>query len=209
MPLIVPKVRITECRELGICAELKSDDKALLKWIEDQPVMMSRHKLADKQGYLALILGGKDNRHAHVELTAESNFRRAPEPKFKTAEIIKAFDRLLGQEVDATLWGIYFIKKQKTPAIISSTFVQASDNGVTLKLSGATISVQGAPISKIEWRLTDDNDTVRIRLSVSKELKITESYIVDAQQLIESAFEAIVVKGGSNGGPHQQITKQA
>ena len=202
MAMILPQFKHQACKELSICAELVSDDKALLQWVEDQPFMLARYKTKSSASYAALILGGYDPKHVHIDLSSPEMLRTEKPVKTtcKISDIKNALEHLAGQRVHARIRGEFWVPGSDLPVIIRSMIVKTTEGGVTLKMVGGEISVEGTPISKIEWSILDSDNLVAIRLMEKKDMQLDENYLADSLRVLEAGFEALVLKRKSEVG---------
>ncbi len=196
MAVKLPDFKGSFCKAMTVCAELKSDDKSLLKWIEAQPLMISRYKAADGPAYVILILGGLQSKHVHIDVIRNEVFkdRHAPKSVGKMADIQKAAAHLIGHEIDAVLRGEFWVAFADLPLIISAAHITAVEGDVSLKTVGGSLVVQGAPISGIDWSMRDADGKVRIVLTSRKKLTISESYVMDSLELLETSFQAFILE---------------
>src|SRR5207244_2599948 len=105
MPITLPDFTNPACRILTICAELVTDEKSLLKWVEDQPLMIAKRKTGKPPDYVLLVLGGPEPKHVHIDLVTKNAFgdRKPPKKLSNLTEVKKALEHLVGQKVNARI----------------------------------------------------------------------------------------------------------
>lgn len=199
MALVIPPFRIGACVQLNVCAELVKADasKEVLEWLEAQPFMLAHHRIGDKAGFVVLILGGSDANHVHVDLVTEDacKDREIPDATCKLSVIKKAWEHLSGKSVKARIVGRYLIDVTESPFFIRAVTFQVTKGNVKLKVTGGKVSVEGAPISKIEWSKDEEDNLVTVGLSAHKTLIVGDSYLQDSIGIVDSAFESLIQKG--------------
>jgi hypothetical protein len=182
-------------RSLMACGDIATEDKGLLKWMEEQPLIITRYKTPEGTYFMRVILGGSHPNHYHVDVVVEDVFQGTPpKPTHKLTEARKAMDRVAGMESDTLFSGRFRVATSELPPIIRSTIVQSVEGDVAIKTVGGKLAVSGAPIHLIEWGIRERSDSAFVDLDARKKTTISETYLTGAVDLVDSAFGVFVVR---------------
>lgn len=196
MPLRLPNLNSTGCINLTACGEIVTKDKRLLDWLKSQdekPFRVAKVKIGDGAAFVRVAFGGYSKRHFHLEITPVHYFDRPHLPKSNAsiAEIRSLVEKVAGEKVRLDVEGEYLVKKQDLPPMIRSTIFESKGDGVSLRMTGGTIAVDGGPIYRIKWSIGKKHDTL-VSLEAIVKAVVTDSYLEDAFSLMNDAFKAFV-----------------
>ena len=69
---------------------------------------------------------------------------------------------------------------------------------VSMKLTGCTFSVTGAPIQRINWSLERDGKGIEIRLRSTLKATVSENYLVELFRLLSESLQVFVLGNEKN-----------
>ena len=211
MAIRLPTFKDTACRYLIVCSELRTDDEDLRKWLKEQETMIAHYTNQGETVLVQAYFGGTSDRHMHIDVATSEYFggQGLPAPTHQWDEVQAAIDKFMGLEAKAGFDGYYWITADRLPPLITSTIIETLADGVGIKTVGGRLAVHGAPISRLDWTLLEGKGEARIRLEADKEVKIQESYLVDALDLLTAAFRVFVLGKESHGpSPRKPREKQ-
>jgi hypothetical protein len=200
MPITLPDLKNTHCVSLTACGEIKTANRALLKWLKNE----KKSSVADldktkRDTYVTLGLGEYTGKHFHVDVTKESY---DPRPKRKASksldvnQIQKKLEKLIGKEVIVDLKGMFEIEISELPegGIIKSLFFQTQLGDIAIKMKGAKLSIKGTPVNEITWQIKPDSKKIGVYLEAENmKITVSENYLTNALVLLENAFKIFVL----------------
>ena len=137
--------------------------------------------------------------HLHVDCALGRMFTRGDRPKVtrKKAEVLKPIVELLGAEIDVAITGHFEVPLLDLPerGIVRSMSTDLKAAKVSMKLTGAVISMSGAPISEVQWRLTGEKaNTVLVTLEGQRTVPLDEEYLSESWKWIYEQFSLFMLK---------------
>ncbi|HUT14175.1 MAG TPA: hypothetical protein VMY42_27060 [Thermoguttaceae bacterium] len=193
MALRLPKFENTKCCFLTACGQVVTEDKDFLQWLAKQDPLEARYRAAGRSAYVRVYFGRGLGRHIHIDVAAREHFLGSPPtPKNKISEIRQAMKKVEGHEVNVKIVGLYRLSQTDLPEIVRSTLVETQVGEVSLKTTGVTLAVDGAPIHELRWWVPGDGGDARIQLKAEITRKIDDSYLEHCCELLESVFNVFV-----------------
>jgi len=185
------------------CGRVATDDDAILEWLSLQETLEARYQRSGCTGYVHVMFRGEKGAHLHIDVASQDFFlkhrpgrARRPRPTHKIAEVREAFDRLAGHDITVGTMGVYFISQNKLPPFVQSTIGKTTTvRDVSIKTTGGTLSVAGAPIDTIRWWLGEGEDGVRVQLEAERTATLDDGYLEKCLDILDSAFGAFVLQG--------------
>jgi hypothetical protein len=201
MPITLPDLKNTRCISLTACGEIKTTDRALLKWLKSQKKTVFADLNKSKgDTCVTLGLGEYTGKHFHVDVSSSSE-KSAFASRLKINQIQEKLEKLIGKEVLVDFKGMFEIEITELPegGIIKSLFFQTQFGDVAVKMKGAKLSIKGTPVNDITWQVKPDGKKVGIYLE-AENLKtiVTENYLNTALLMLESVFKVFVLGKISN-----------
>ena len=200
MIIRLPSFSATECRFLSACGQVATDQSKVLKWLRGQKTLEAKYRRSGCTSYVRVMFGGETGGHLHVDAAARGYFlknrRSCPRPTHKVAEVREALGRVAGYDISSRIVGAYFVDQKKLPPFVQSTIAETTSvRDVSIKTTGGTLSVTGAPINSIRWWLREDQDDAFVQLEAEKTFALDEGYLEECLDVLDSAFEAFVLQG--------------
>ena len=203
MPIILPDIESANMHFIKDLPVIFQDRKPKAgRRAEVGKGFVAPYKNANGSGYVRLILGGHANNHVHIDIATKEFFRDEQKPQ-STGSIKRFFeilDRFMGHEVDVGLIGIFEIDPVDLPpnGIIRSMIVEQKTGDVGIKMSGARLSVTGAPIRQISWSERPNKKFyVTLTAQIAK-VKLSDDYLVEALKKLQKALNVFVYGRTSN-----------
>jgi hypothetical protein len=184
------------------CGELPSADKGILKWMKEEKDKTSRIKTSRGTGFTRFILGGREGNHVHFDVVSPeiATKKLKEESKSTLGDIQKSMGRLWGKEIEANLKGGFQANLRELPesGIIRSLLFNTKMGNVAIKLAGATLSIEGAPVQRISWGAASKGN---IHITLEAELiktALSENYLIEAADVLQRAFDIFVLGKAKN-----------
>lgn len=134
--------------------------------------------------------------YLHLDVATRTYFDGGkPKPSHTWNQIQIALDRFLGQKIQLRCAGIFSLPFDRLPESnpIKALSVESSTSKMSMKLTGGTFSVTGAPIERITWSRTDNEKNIELWLRSIFDATINEAYLVDAFKLLNETVEVFVL----------------
>ncbi len=173
MSLILPDFKGRKCLELACCGFLPPEKAG--KPREDvqakKTSMTARYTKSGREIYMRLFLpfpwekspGGRI--HVHLVLAPKEWFtKKPPKVNCKPEDIFAVISPFVAEKIDVHLTGKFRVPTAELPSFIRSTSVETVVNGIQVRLTGGTLSVDGLPIRSITWELARGSDLRPSRL---------------------------------------------
>jgi hypothetical protein len=199
MPITLPDLKNTHCVSLTACGEIKTTDRALIKWLKSE----KRSSIADldvssNDTYITVGLGEYTGKHFHLDVTKESfePKKSVSASRLKIEQVQKKLEKLIGREVLVDLKGMFEIEINELPegGIIKSLFFQTQLGDVGIKLKGAKLSIKGAPVNEITWQAKSDGKKIGVYLEAENlKFTVSESYLINALATLENTLKVFVL----------------
>ncbi len=203
MTIAMPKLAAAHASSLMVCGIAVSTNDEFAKVIDSHKKRWAYYNAASDDGVFYLRLGldkSPKGFHLHVDVETEESFggEKPPEP----SKNVRSFDELLsvfaGERLRTIISASFTCPMSETPGIIKITQkISANKDGVTLKMTSGTFSVEGSPIGKIAWSVKPE--TVRIEMSSRMELTVSDNYLQEALDFISKYYSAFIAKGVPDG----------
>jgi hypothetical protein len=185
---------------LTACGMLHTKQKSLHKWAEQHSKQWYRYSLRTKGSplyYRVSLDPSKDRIHVHIEVVTKEVFKKASLPK-ASSDVIDS-DALMnpfaGQEIEVNIGADMLVDPQRLPPIILMTNrMSATKDGVSMKMTGGHLSIEGAPISSIAWSIRKDERRSLIRMEGETKLTISENYLENCRQFVTTFANTFLEK---------------
>jgi hypothetical protein len=190
---------VTAC---GILSTDEQNIKDSVKSLCDQE-MVAEVSVGETQMMLRVFLSFEEESKQHIHLdffkkeSVERGFRNSNET---IDSIFSKIGFIIGQEINVKAFGQFFVRLDEIPneGIIRSTFFEAKLDSLSLNLTAAEITIEGAPVHTLSWMSIGPKDKmVVVSLYSNLILKIKEDYIKSFVDLFEQSFRVFVLGKGS------------
>ncbi|MBI3852394.1 MAG: hypothetical protein HY298_19230 [Verrucomicrobia bacterium] len=207
MPLKLPSFRKSRCQMLTACGEIVDAADFSIERLVKKKTLSASYKAADERASIRIFSGGKKGNHLHIDIATPAFFGgKVPKATHKRSDIDAILNQVIGMKVNVGVRGMFVAPVESLPAdgVIRSLSVQKTSGKVGLKMTGGTVSVEGAPIRKMEWSLIQNGKRVRVAVWADKSQLIHEDYLVDLLKWIESTFDTFVLGKESHAYDKEQ-----
>ncbi len=101
----------------------------------------------------------------------------------------------MGKQVKTDLKAIFEIKLSELPegGIIRALFFKTQTGNVSINVNGADFLITGAPVNSISWQAVPDDKIGVIIDADNVETTISENYLTDTLERLESALNVFVL----------------
>lgn len=199
MPIIFPDFKDRKCLELTFCGYVFASDYT---GTEQPPALTGGSLIAEYKPSSEPILArlvppyprdADGDFHIHVDLARASS--KKAEPNASIGGILEKLEPFLGQKAYLFLRGTFRVSEIHSP-LLRPMLAEYTVGNVQVRLTGGTLKVSGTPIETISWRL-EEGGSARIELETRTDQVLTESYLVEGLDLLESAFKAMFKEKGN------------
>jgi hypothetical protein len=197
MSLRLPALTDKRCLLLAFCGSVVSEGNNPIEELSREKQMTARYTKAGRTVFFRLWVGAEHPRnHVDVAIAPRELFGRGQAPKVthKIEEIQAAVAFLAGRPIQVDARGWFQVPQEELPSLIQSTLIQTEADEVQIRMSGGTLSVRGAPIHTIAWFIPSEGQPAQVTLEARTTMDFTESYLEDGLALIESAFNAFILR---------------
>jgi hypothetical protein len=200
----LPKLS-SRLKRLYACGIVQTEDRAVLEKIErirsETPAGEEYIAPDGNGGYIAFVAGSKpvepNSRHLHVELASCDCYSEPQEPNCSTEQMQRILDSFQGLMIEVDFSAVFWTPIKELPAIglILGCQVESELESMTIKQTSAAFTVTRGPIDQIYWaRIPKRPDLLNIALSVKKTTVFDRDYLTSLEQLMNTAFEFLVLE---------------
>lgn len=198
MPITLPDFKNTHCVSLVACGEIKTTDRALIKWLKKGKRAVADLNKSGAKTYIRVSLGEYTGKHFHVDVTKQSHFPKKyiPASRLPIGQIQKKLEQLIGKEVEVDLRGMFELEINDLPesGLIKSLFFQTQLGDVAIKMKGSKLSIRGAPINEITWQILPDGKKIGVIIETENlKTTVTDNYLISALTTLKNALNVFVL----------------
>lgn len=202
MSFVLPDFTDHKCLEVSCCGFIAREEfpEGLSEVVPAERNMIARYaSLSGQNAYVRLICpfpweleedGGRV--HIHLVVARPEATKKHPKTNCEAPEIVAKLSRFLGMEANVYLKGKFELPGTDLPSVIRLLSVETTVKGLRVRFTGGSLSVQGAPIDTISWKLPEKGGTGTVTLEAKKRLTLEEGYLVKALGILEDTFKAFV-----------------
>jgi hypothetical protein len=206
MSIILPDFGGRECIEASFCGFIPARDYGQEERLPsaDRP-LTAEYKRSGKKVFVRLLLpfpyDEDGDIHIHLDFYAQTQ-KRLLAPNSDVKSILDRLDHFIGKKILLNLEGTFRTSIAALPHFVRPLLHEYSAGDIHVRLTGGTLTVRGAPIQTISWRLTDASATDRVSLTLGSrtEAVLSESYLVDGLDTLERTFKAFVTSKEKQNG---------
>lgn len=134
--------------------------------------------------------------HVHIDYAHRKAFGEdSPNPNVNSKEILDILGEIANQKAYINGIGTYRIPWNSLPenGIIRAARVAIQIGTAALEQTAATFKIKGAPLTEIEWKISDKDDDAEIDLSILSEGVIDDDVLMKSYIGLESAWLKLVM----------------
>jgi hypothetical protein len=202
MTFDLPEIEKANCKSFTACARLAAKEKSLAKVFSAKRPFVAALKRGRSHRFVRLCI--EKSGHLHVDVATPNYFPKDWKPKATHTwpQIETLLGRFVGQEIQVRTEAVFSVPFQKLPesGFLRLLTVETESRKVSMKLTGGTFSVSGAPIQRITWSLEGDGERVEVRLRSNVRVTLKETYLDELFGLLSEALQVFVLN-------HEKITQ--
>jgi hypothetical protein len=189
---------------MTVCGKLKQASSQTKKG-RDQKPKVARFSTPAGNAFIRVWVTGKPVSHLHVDCALQKFFPkdRIPKVTHKKVDVLKVIKRVIGLQIDVNIRACFGVPITELPegGIVRALSVEQKTNDMSVKLTGGSLAVTGAPVSRVQWRIAKDNakTVVEIQMEGETSSTISENYLQESWQWINNQFSLFVL-GRRKGG---------
>ena len=178
---------------LTACGRLNDEQLRIKGRHREEETRVARYRTASGTAFVRVSLGHKRLPHLHVDCVLHKYFPkdRIPKVTHKKAEVLKIIERSLGTEIELSIVGCFKVPMTELlkGGIIHSLSVEQKAADVSIRLTGGSYAITGAPVKEIYWReLQDKKRSVHVRIKGNKRSQVSEEYLREMWDWINDQF---------------------
>lgn len=203
MAITFPKIDSSYGLTLRVCSSLKGKQSSDINQRLIKETRVARYQGANGSVYTRAWMTDKKDGHLHIECACSEMLPMKNKPKatHKKADIAEMIQACLGRTAEAHISAHFKVGFDEIPedGIIRALTIEQKMPSMSIKVKGCSLALTGFPIDSIEWReLVGKKPALRIELKGQMILDVTENYLCEAWDWIESQFLLFVLKRESN-----------
>jgi hypothetical protein len=205
MPIRLPAIEDPRCVLFIACAEIESRSTKVKALLKSNQQLHNRLKMGGHPYHFAATLGDREGGHFHIDFAALEYFKKKDFPKqtHTLDEIQEAIEPLVGQKATVRMEGRFEVQVTDLPGTVREFLKTMSTpttiGGVKIRTTAGTLVVEGTPISTIKWWLRRDGEVILLELEGRTKVTISDSYLEELWQSVETTFGRLVPQESSNG----------
>ena len=196
MPFALPEIESTDCQSFTACGRVITRNKSLSKLFSGTRPLIASVKHGRSQRFVRVCFDKGGHLHLDVATPAYFGSRWKPKPTHAWPRIEDLLNRLIGQKIQVRALGVFSVPFKKLPEsslVRMLSVVESKSTKVSMKLTGGTFSVIGAPIQRITWSLEDGGKGIEVRLRSTLKATVSETYLVDLFRLLDESLQIFVL----------------
>lgn len=200
MAIELPKFENTYGLFLSACGKLK-DAETGAKEKDEGPAKVARYLGAEGGAIIRAWVTGKKGTYLHVDCALKRYFQKGRVPKVtgKKEEVLKIIESVRGKEIELNINAGFDVPVKDIPenGMIRSLSEEQKSIDMCLKLTGAELSISGAPINRIHWSIQDKGGKAVARIHIRGEMAtiVEGTYLLECWEWINKLFLVFVMGG--------------
>ncbi len=202
MALNLPDFKDRKCLQLDFCGRIpEAETKEIGPISETKKALIAQYTKSAREVLIGVVLpfpGKEEEKHVHLRLSPIEKFEeKKPTINAEVEGVLQLVEPFSGKTVIAAVDGLFRVPLTDVSSFIRSTFVETSADKVQVQMTGGTLSVRGAPVHTITWKLGKDG-RVEFVVQAKQKTKLDGDCLIEALNMVESAVKALVI--GEAGG---------
>src|SRR5436190_15569574 len=153
MTFALPEIENAGCKSFTACGRIVTRDRSLSKLFLGKRPLVASIKQGPSKRFVRLCFG--EGGHLHLDLATPDYFppQWKPKPTHNWIHIQGLLSRFIGQKIQVRIEGVFSLPFERLPesSFIKMLSVESKSPNVSMKLTGGTFSITGAPIQRIIW----------------------------------------------------------
>ena len=200
MAFILPEIEKAHCKSFTACAHVVTKDKSLSKHFTGKRPFVASVKRGQSQRFVRLCV--EKSGHLHLDIATRAHFSEGwkPKPTHNWQQIQTLLGRFVGQDLHVRAEGVFSLPLRSLPesGFIRILSVESKSPKVSMKLTGGTFTVTGAPIQRIAWSLERNGKSIEVRLRSTVKATLNETYLEELFRLLNESLQVFVLSNERN-----------
>ncbi|MBI4659487.1 MAG: hypothetical protein HY735_11660 [Verrucomicrobia bacterium] len=200
MTFALPEIEKAGCQSFTACGRVVTRDKSLRKFFSQKQPLIAAVKHGRFRRFVRLCFN--EGGHLHFDIATPAFFRGPWKPKLTRTwtQIQVSLSPFVGQKIDLRGVGVFLLPLDRLPesSLLRTLSVESKTPRASMKLTGGTLSVTGAPIQRITWSLESEGKRVEVRLRSTVEVTVSGTYLVELFELLKESLQIFVLSDEKN-----------
>ena len=144
-----------------------------------------------------MISSGQIGNHVHFDVySPQMASKKLSAAKSSVEDVQKSIERLSEKEIKGKITGGFQVPAAELPesGIIRSLQFKTKLANIGIRLNGASLSIEGAPIQNISWSQLEPNGDSYITITAEfAKTTISENYLTAASDKLQQAFDIFIL----------------
>lgn len=201
MRFVLPELQEAHCQQFTACSRVVTRDKSVKRLFSRESTLVACVKEGGLKRFARLCISKEG--HVHLDLASPEYFAGGgvPKPKHSWNRIESSLRRFVGHQIKVQARALFAVSLARLPEssvirLLSS--VESRMGVVSMKLTGGTFAIAGAPVQRIAWVVRRDMKQVKIQLQLTQERTLREMYLADLFNLLTKSFNVLVTGNEKN-----------
>ncbi|HEV57866.1 MAG TPA: hypothetical protein ENN87_10290 [Phycisphaerales bacterium] len=143
--------------------------------------------------------------HLHVDCALRSFFgeQRVPKATHDLGQVLDVIQGVVGLPLVASVTGVFKVPLSALPegGIIRSLGAETRAGDLSMKLTGGTLSLKGAPIKRVSWHESGEGNelSVWIRVVGEQSFTVSSGYLTEAWAWVSGQYAMFVLGTARTG----------
>jgi hypothetical protein len=195
MTFALPETEKTGCQLFTACGRVVTKDKSLRKFFSKRQPLIASVGHGRFQRFVRLCFN--EGGHLHIDVAGAAFFRGGwrPKPTRTWSQLQASLSQFIGQKIELRGLGVFLLPFDSLPesSFVRALSVESKTPRASMKLTGGTFSVKGAPIQRITWSLESEEKRVDVRLRTTVKTTVNETYLVKLFRLLNESLQAFIL----------------
>ena len=202
MAIELPKFEKTYGVMLTACGELKGRSSKI-KELHERKTRVARYKSSNGTAFVRSRLVKKGGTYLHVDCALGKIFSQKTKVTHSKAEVLEIIEDVRGLEIELGIIGRFEVPISKLPetGLVRALSTEHSISDMSVKLTGASLSLMGTPVKKIDWGIHErkKSEMVFVTIRGERPIKVDDKYLSESWNWIDEQF-LLFVLGRRKGG---------
>jgi len=198
MPIELPKFENTYGLLLTACGKLKGVEARRSKK-RGKAIKVAQYQTPAGRAFVRTWLTSKKERYLHVDCALQKYFPRDETPKVtcKKEEVLQVIKNVIGQKIDSSIEAWFEVPLLEIPenGFIRSLALGHKLVDMSMSLTGAELSWQGAPLKKMRWAIREERkkSIVHVWIMGERQTVVSDKYLSESWNWINEQFGIFIL----------------
>jgi hypothetical protein len=195
----LPILRGTYCQGFAACGKILTDALEVLDEIDRLSKNANVAEYAQDKTPMIMrsIWGGATGSHVHIDIIKKQSFSTKIAWKINAEHtaMLASMDFLIGKQVESNVFARFSVPAVRLSrhGVVAATFFEVNNGEFAIRLTAGEISFEDTPLQKIRWAISKDRLNYLIELTMVLNLEITEEYLHEIFEVVNSIFLTLVM----------------